>query len=234
MCINKCGKEIIINKIQFENFKTKLLYSKPTYYEQKVLDELIDKPDVAISFAEAEQLPGYYQSVTCLDIIHSVAQKLSGGNEPLKTELFSEGLVHLTEAYLTWSPEKAASFRTFVGTSVRNGVLNYMRKEGRWSNEDPSDTIEEVEGSMNPEDLCLDKQQHDAFWNAIGEMFPNLVDLERAIVLNRFMTPNAEPSRQLASRFGVSAMTVIRRERKLRKILVKEIEKWHTSTEAQA
>jgi RNA polymerase sigma factor (sigma-70 family) len=187
---------------------------------------LIDKPEFELTFDDVDS-PAYYESLRHLDVVDKAARQLSYGAEPLYSELKSVGLIGFTNALLTWVPGGTALFRTYVNNVVKNSLVDHMRKEGRWSNEVPkSDVLEDINASEyeDPDVLTLKKEEHERFWSVLDDMFPNLNDLERGIILFRLLDQKPLTYRTLAERYKVSAMWVWKKEVRLKNIIREELE----------
>lgn len=227
-----------MTKEEYENIKTRLLYTKCPrcfkdettpddaelcFYHAKIHAGLIDEPEVELTYEECQMAPGYLTGYSSLGTVWTYADHFSGNNDAFKSELFSEGLTHLMNAILSWKPDKDANFNTFASTVIKNGLISYLRKENRWSVEMNLDDFEEAT-EESQEDSIMRKEEHDKFWTVMDGLFPNLEELERAVLLMRIMPVKKEPLRQLGERFETSRMTVLRIEAKLRKIIREEME----------
>ena len=139
-----------------------------------------------------------------------------------------EGMFGLLAAVAAYSQERAAGFRTFAGTCIRNRMRNLFRRENAdqrkssilpdVSLDDPENRVAEMlaDQAETPEEIVLEKERVSALNRRIAEV---LSGQEREIFL---MSVSGFSYDEIASRLQISAKSVDnaiqRARRKLRAV----------------
>lgn len=95
-----------------------------------------------------------------------------------RDDLVSEGILGLMNAVKTYSPDKGASFSTYVSVCANNRILNALKKAQRIQGREGS--FDEVNASSehSPEKIVIDRE---ALSEVFSEIESNLTELEREV-----------------------------------------------------
>ena len=95
-----------------------------------------------------------------------------------RDDLVSEGILGLMNAVKTYSPDKGASFSTYVSVCANNRMLNALKKAQRIQGREGSfEEINAASGS-SPEKIVIDRE---ALREVFSEVESNLTELEREV-----------------------------------------------------
>ena len=160
------------------------------------------------------------------DMVTRLARSMSNGEPDYQSQLESEGYVGLTKAMAKWnenSGNNTAKWSTFVFPFIRNEMINFTRKNERWSKMEYRDDIDSsiLADQKTPEDALLLKEKLELAMYVMLELVPLLNEREGFILYNIILAEEPMTYRVVAQQFECSKDSIMRDvmrvSRKLRK-----------------
>ena len=162
------------------------------------------------------------------DMITKLAKSMSNGEPDYQNQLESEGYVGLTKATTKWdesADNNTAKWSTFVYPFIKNEMINYTRRNERWSKMEYRDDIDvsAVAHQETQEVLLLHKEKLLLAYAVLAGVVQDSNERESYILWNNILADEPESYRSIADLFQCSKDSIMRDVQRLSIKLGKEI-----------